>query len=112
MHFGHCSLSNSSSLFSNSGGALPTPLVAGTTYYVQEVASTGVYKLSATAGGALIDLTSAGTGTSYLGEVPTGIRSWMLLRIGTMYQNRDEGSEIKGRQFCDSLLDDFRVKCF
>ena len=49
----------------NVGGGLPAPLVAGTTYYVKTAAS-DVYTLSATAGGATIDLTTAGTGTHYI----------------------------------------------
>ena len=44
------------------GGALPAPLVAGTTYYVRESA-TNVFKLAATVDGAAIDITSVGTGT-------------------------------------------------
>lgn len=45
----------------NYGGGLPAPLVPNTTYYVK-TASSGVYTLAATAGGAAIDLTTAGTG--------------------------------------------------
>ena len=44
------------------GGALPAPLVAGTTYYVRDSA-TNTFKLSATVDGAAIDITSVGTGT-------------------------------------------------
>ena len=44
------------------GGTLPAPLVAGTTYYVRDVA-TNICKLSATVDGAAIDITSVGTGT-------------------------------------------------
>ncbi len=45
-----------------SSGSVPTGLTAGTMYYLRDVTSTS-YKLSATRGGAAIDLTSAGTGT-------------------------------------------------
>lgn len=45
----------------NYGGALPAPLIANTPYFVKTVAS-GVYTLALTAGGATIDLTTAGTG--------------------------------------------------
>ncbi len=43
------------------GGTLPAPLVAGTTYYVRDVAS-NTFKLSATINGAAIDITNVGTG--------------------------------------------------
>lgn len=49
--------------FSNSGGALPTPLVAGTVYYVVAVANNNI-QVSATKGGAAISLTTTGTGTN------------------------------------------------
>lgn len=51
---------------SNSGGALPTPLVAGTTYYSIRVDSTHIRVATSNANAAIgnyIDLTSAGTGT-------------------------------------------------
>ena len=49
--------------FSNSAGALPAPLVAGTTYYVVAVANNNI-QVSATKGGAAITLTTAGSGTN------------------------------------------------
>lgn len=42
-------------------GTLPAPLVAGTTYYVRDV-SGGAFKLATAAGGAVLDITSAGSG--------------------------------------------------
>lgn len=47
----------------NSGGALPAPLAAGTTYFVRDV-TTNTFKLAATLGGAAINLTTNGTGTN------------------------------------------------
>ncbi len=41
------------------GGALPSPLVAGTTYYVTRV-NDSQFTVSATSGGATVDLTTAG----------------------------------------------------
>lgn len=48
--------------------------------------------------------------------VPDGIKQWMLLRIGTMYENRAEleyvtrGSQLElPTSWCDGLLDDYRV---
>lgn len=100
--------------FSNSGGALPAPLVANTDYYIQSVVSAGVYTLAATVGGGVIDLTTAGTGLNFLGLVPEPIRSWMLLRIGSMYQSRQETDNgiISSYPFVDSLLDPYRVTVF
>jgi hypothetical protein len=49
-------------LLSNSGGALPGGLAASTLYFVRD-AATNTFKLSLTAGGSAIDITSAGTGT-------------------------------------------------
>ena len=54
----------------STAGALPAPLVPGTTYYA--IASTGTtFNLSATAGGAAINTSGAGTGISYIN--PNGL---------------------------------------
>lgn len=55
----------------------------------------------------------AGYGDSEV-EVPAGIRQWMLLRIGTLYENREQFapgqrlSEVSA-SFIDSLLDPYRI---
>jgi len=72
----------------NSGGALPTGLSAGTDYYVRD-ASGYTVKLAATSGGTAIDITGAGTGTHFVGEIPQPIRAAMLLLIGHLYANRE-----------------------
>jgi len=98
--------------FTNSGGALPAPLLPKTDYFIQSVPSVGVYTLSATSGGALLPLTTAGTGTSYLSGVPEGIRAWMKLRLASMYENREEldaGGLIMALPYVDRLLDGFRT---
>lgn len=62
-------------VFSNSGGALPTPLVAGDTYYIVSIPSSTTITVSATKGGTAISITSAGTGTHTLsngGQVQLG----------------------------------------
>jgi hypothetical protein len=46
----------------SSGGSLPDPLLANTTYYLLETTSS-TFKLSATRGGSAISITSAGSGT-------------------------------------------------
>lgn len=56
-------------------GGLPAPLALGTTYYVRDPTTT-TFRLSATTGGAAIDLTNAGTGVHTATETDTahGIR--------------------------------------
>ena len=49
--------------FSNSGGALPTGLAAATDYYVRDGAA-NTFKVAATPGGAAINLTADGSGTT------------------------------------------------
>lgn len=105
---------NDSFRFTNSGGALAAPLSANLDYYVQSVVSPNVYKLSASIGGAAIDITTLGTGTHYLGEVPEGFISWMMLRLGSLYQNREEVAlmsrgKLEPLPFADGLLDQYRV---
>lgn len=65
---------------SNSGGALPAPLVAGTTYFVRDkfVDNLDSIRLSATLGGAVIDLTTNGTGTNKIKRILT-----FTLKFGT-----------------------------
>jgi hypothetical protein len=47
-------------------------------------------------------------------DVPQGIKSWMLIRIGTLYENREEVAilprgKVEPLPFVDRLLDGFRV---
>ncbi len=97
-------------------GALPAPLVAMKDYYVQSVVGADLYKLSLTAGGAAIDLTSAGTGESFIGVIPQGLCRWMTISMGTLYENR-EAVMVDTRisvaelplEFIDGLLDPYRL---
>lgn len=110
--------------FSNTGGALPTPLKVLTDYYVQSVVSPGVYTLSATSGGAALTL-GADSGQSFLGQVagrnpgqvPQTIKAWMELRIGSTYENREEVAviprgSVQDLPFVDRLLDAFKLNIF
>jgi len=72
--------------FSNSGGALPAPLEADTAYLI---ATAGVYTLTDLAGTPIV-FTTAGTGRSFIGEVPSPILSWCMLRIGSLFESREE----------------------
>lgn len=73
---------------SNSGGALPGGVSEGATYYVVG-ASGATFGLSLTSGGSAIDLTSAATGTTFVGRVPEAIRQAMKLLIGHWHENRE-----------------------
>jgi len=99
--------------FSNSGGALPAPLLANTDYFVQSVVSPGVYTFAAAAGGAVIPLTDTGSGTNFLGVIPEGIKAWMKLRLGTLDVSRDEPTlepiNANGMTFADRLLDGYKT---
>jgi len=99
---------------SNSGGVLPAPLEEDTDYYLQAVPSSTTFKLSATQGGAAIDITDAGTGTHYIGLVPDGLKAWLKLRIGSMYEltaDVEYGSaDFKTLPYADAMLDRYRVE--
>ncbi len=99
--------------FSNSGGALPAPLLADVDYYVQSVAGQRI-SVAEQPGGAAIALTDAGTGSHYVGAIPEGIKAWMLMRVGALYENREEVAvmhrgQIQPLPFVDGLLDPYRV---
>ncbi len=74
-------------ILENSGGYLPGGLAEKTAYYAVNVAG-ATCKLSLTEGGAPIDITSAGTGTSFAGELPEIYRQAMEMVIGFWYENR------------------------
>lgn len=98
--------------FSNSGGDLPDPLEPMVDYYVQALNGTGI-RVSATNGGAAITLADEGQGQHYLGQIPDGIVSWMLLRIDGLYQHRGEATVVQGKlekmPYADRLLDPYRA---
>lgn len=96
---------------SNSGGALPAPLVAGTEYYAKNVASK-TFQVAATAGGSAINLTDTGSGVHYVGEVPKLIRQWMLIAMGFMYEYREPivtGAVVSRLEFVDRMLDRYTL---
>jgi hypothetical protein len=73
-------------VFSNSGGALPAAITAGTTYYVVSTSAT-IITVAATYGGTAITFATAGTGThtlSTLSGIPSG--TWIAYQdavVGT-----------------------------
>lgn len=76
---------------SQSGGAVPAPLAVDTPYYVRDTAG-ATLKLAATAGGAAIDLSDAGTGSLFLSrrKYPAAITAGMKLLLGHLFENREE----------------------
>jgi hypothetical protein len=47
-------------------------------------------------------------------DVPAGIKTWMLMRIGSFYENREEESvayrvTVQHLPFVDTLLDPYRI---
>jgi len=96
--------------FYNSGGVLPAPLCAEANYTIATAAGS-VYTLTDDMGNP-VTFTQLGTGRSYIGVVPDGIRSWMLLRVGALYENREEvavGQRVVVLElpFVDGLLDPY-----
>ncbi|RFP32422.1 phage head-tail connector protein [Duganella sp. BJB476] len=94
----------------NSGGALPSPLDGDSTYLVA-TAVNGAYTLTDLAGSA-ITFTDDGSGRNFIGVVPEGIRSWMLLRVGSLYENREEVAilnrgKVELLPYVDGLLDPY-----
>lgn len=99
---------------SNSGGALPAPLQPDTDYFVQSTPTSASFTLAATSGGAVITLTDTGSGTSYIGAINEGVKAWMKLRLGSLYDLRADLNVIsRGKleplPYVDALLDGHRI---
>jgi len=95
----------------NSGGALPGGLSAGTDYYV--ITSVGqTCELSLTLAGVKIDITSAGAGLQFIGEVPAAILSAIRARLGMFYNNREGQYDAKVNVAIEMLLWPYRMVDF
>lgn len=98
---------------SNSGGALPAPLQPDTDYYVQSTPTAASFTLAASSGGAVIALTDAGSGTSYIGAIDEGLKAWMKLRATSLYDLRADlnivsRGKLEPLPYVDQLLDPYR----
>jgi hypothetical protein len=98
--------------FSNSGGALPAALSTNTPYLVASV--TGNAYTFTNLDGSPVTLADVGTGSNFIGTVPEGLRNWILLRTGSLYENREEVAilnrgKVEELPFVDGLLDPYRV---
>ena len=101
--------------FYNSGGSLPAPLDPDA-FYTIATANNGIYTLT-DAFGNPVTFSAAGTGRNFIGVVPDGLRSWMLLRVGTLYEQREEVAVMsRGKvdllPYVDRLLDPYIVTVY
>ena len=70
------------------GGDVPAGLTADTAYFIRD-ASGSTFKLALTAGGTAISISSDGTGTIYIDEVPEIIKAAIKLETAQLYENRE-----------------------
>lgn len=73
-----------------SGGTLPAGLAVFTDYFVRDAVAGVSFKLATTAGGVAIDLTTAGTGNMFIGELPASTIVGMKLILGDLYDERND----------------------
>lgn len=79
---------------SNSGGTLPAGVTTDTDYFVISV-SDNTFELSATSGGAKIDITAdEGGGTHFIGEVPENVKAAMKLILAHLHEHREDTIEV------------------
>lgn len=82
----HGFVANDPVVFSTSG-SLPTGLTPGTTYYVKTVLTANTFTVSATAGGAAINTSSAGSGTHSVTHIYSSLSSdaqWQFAQFGNL----------------------------
>ena len=95
----------------NTGGALPAGLSVNTDYHVRDVTGS-TFNLAATAGGEAIDITTAGTGTNFVGEIPEPMRLAIKLILGHMYEHREDVADVVLREVpmaAQALLWPYRI---
>jgi hypothetical protein len=83
----HGFAANDPVVFSNSGGGLPAAITAGTKYYVLTVVNANTFTVSATAGGAVINMATAGTGTHSVTWIYSSLSSdaqWQFAQFGNL----------------------------
>jgi hypothetical protein len=83
----HGLAANDPVVFSNTGGALPVAIVAGTKYFVKTVLDANTFTISATAGGAAINTASTGTGTHSVTHLYSALSSdaqWQFAQFGNL----------------------------
>ncbi len=97
----------------DTGDALPATLAESTDYHVLSWSAPD-FELSATVGGAKIDITDTGTGTFWIGVVPAPIIGAMKLLIGHWFENREDvvvgSTPASLKRAVDTLLGPYRVE--
>ncbi len=93
----HPFAANDPVVFSTSG-SLPTGLTAGTVYYVKTVLTANTFTVSATAGGAAINTSSAGSGTHSVTSTYTAVSSdaqWQFAQTGNLIWATQENTPLQ-----------------
>lgn len=83
----HGFAANDPVVFSNSGGALPVAVVAGTKYFIKTVLSADTFTISATAGGTAINTATTGTGTHSVTWIYSSVATssqWQFAQFGNL----------------------------
>lgn len=83
----HGFAANDPVVFSNTGGGLPAEVVSGTKYFVKTVLTADTFTISATAGGAAINTSGAGTGTHHVTHLYSSLSSdaqWQFAQFGNL----------------------------
>jgi hypothetical protein len=78
--------------FTNSGGALPGGITAGTNFFVLTAPTSTTLTLSATDGGPVLDITSTGTGTHTIYYRPQLVEWAAPNEICTLYEGETSGT--------------------
>jgi len=89
----HGLAANEPVVFSNSGGALPAAITAGTVYYVKTVLTSSTFTISATPGGTAINTASTGTGTHSVTAHYSDLSSdaqWQFAQFGNLVKATQE----------------------
>ena len=79
------------------GSTLPPPLIARRNYYAVN-ASGESCQLSLTSGGAALNLTEAGDGSLFVGEVPGPVRRAMLMLVSHWFENREAAGAVASKE--------------
>jgi hypothetical protein len=83
----HGFAANDPVVFSNTGGGLPAEIVSGTKYFVKTILTADTFTISATAGGAAINTSGAGTGTHHVTHIYSSVSSdaqWQFAQFGNL----------------------------
>lgn len=72
-----------------SAGTLPTGLSADTDYHIRDSVAGTTFKVAASAGAIAVDITGAGSGANFIGEIPQRYIHAMKLLISHWYENRE-----------------------